>query len=69
MDMDPLALMLSLAFGLIGMAMFMYGKKMQRLACLAAGLGLMIAPYFIPGTLAMFIVGSLLTATPAVWKA
>lgn len=67
--MDPTSLILSFAFGLIGMAMFIYGKKMQRLACLAAGVGLMVCPYLIPGTLAILIVGSLLTATPMVWKA
>ena len=67
--MDPTSLMLSFVFGLIGMAMFMYGKKMQRIACLAAGLLLMAVPYVIPGHLALFIVGSALTATPAVWKA
>lgn len=67
--MDPLFLMIALVFGLIGMAMFIYGKKMQRLACLAAGLALMVCPYLIPGTLAMFIVCTALTATPMVWKA
>lgn len=67
--MDPTTLILSFIFGLIGLAMFIYGKKTQRLACLAAGLALMVAPYFIPGTLAMLIVGTALTATPAVWKA
>ena len=67
--MDPLFLILSLLFGLIGMAMFMYGKKMQRLACLAAGLALMVCPYLIPGTLAMLLVCTALTAMPWVWKA
>lgn len=67
--MDPMFLMISLVFGLVGMGMFMYGKKVQRLACLAAGMALMVCPYFIPGTLAMFLVCSLLTATPVVWKA
>jgi len=67
--MDMAWLMLTLLFSLIGTAMFMYGKKQQRIACLASGLALMIAPYFIASHLVMLIVGSALTATPAVWKA
>lgn len=67
--MDPTSLMLSLVFGLIGMAMFIYGKKQHRLACLTAGLSLMAAPYLVPGALAMLLVGSALTVTPMVWKA
>ena len=69
MNLDPTTLALSLIFGLIGMAMFMYGKKVQRISCIAAGLALMTVPYLIPGHLVLFLVCSALTATPMVWKA
>jgi hypothetical protein len=44
---SPTALMLNLFFGVIGMAYFIYGKKQSHLVALAAGLALMVVPYFI----------------------
>ena len=53
MDLDPNYLMLSLLFGAVGMGLFMYGKKAQKIAHLVAGLALMTCPYFITNLIAM----------------
>ena len=62
--MDYGLLTASFAFGLIGMGMFMYGKKAGRPLPLAAGAGLMVIPYFITHLLVMIIVCGALTALP-----
>jgi hypothetical protein len=62
--MDSSLLMASLVFGMIGMGMFMYGKKAGRPVPLAAGMGLMVLPYFITHLLIMVLVCSALTAVP-----
>src|SRR5437762_2566487 len=51
--MDDNHLMVSLLFGTIGLAMFVYGKKAGRMVALGAGVGLMVVPYFISNVLAM----------------
>ena len=56
--------MLSLLFGAIGMALFLYGKKAQRMPHLAAGLSLMICPYFIPNPIAMTSICVVLCVVP-----
>ena len=62
--MDASLLMVSLVFGMIGMGMFMYGKKAGRPIPLAAGAGLMVVPYFITHLVVMLIVCSAITAVP-----
>ena len=62
--MDSNSLMASLVFGMIGMGMFMYGKKAGRPIPLAAGAGLMVIPYFITHLVVMIIVCGALTAVP-----
>ena len=62
--MDSNSLMASLVFGMIGMGMFMYGKKAGRPIPLAAGAGLMVIPYFITHLVIMIIVCGALTAVP-----
>jgi hypothetical protein len=64
--MDSTALLLSFLFGMIGMGMFAYGRKAQRLVPLAAGVALMALPYFIPNLIAMLLVCCALTAVPFV---
>ena len=46
MNLDPTWLFLSLIPGGIGFVLFVYGKKQERWPHLAAGLALMIYPYF-----------------------
>jgi hypothetical protein len=62
--MDHTLLMASFVFGLIGMGMFMYGKKAGRPIPLAAGAGLMVVPYFLSSLAVMLIVCCALTAVP-----
>lgn len=47
MDLDPGALMASLLVGLIGSAVFIYGKKQSRLPHMLAGAILCIFPFFV----------------------
>ena len=51
-----------LIFGSIGFVAFMYGKGESRLKLMIIGAALMAYPYFVPNTLAVFIIGGLLTA-------
>ena len=60
--MDPGYLMASLVFGMIGMGMFMYGKKAGRMIPLGVGVALMIVPYFFSNVLAMSAACSALMA-------
>ena len=62
--MDTNTLLLSILFGSLGMGFFLYGKKQQRFIPLVAGLALMVCPYFIPNTIALAVVGVILTASP-----
>jgi hypothetical protein len=62
--MDTNNLMLSFLFGIIGMGMFMYGKKQGRLVPLAAGALLMGIPYLITNVMLLLLVCSGLTVSP-----
>jgi hypothetical protein len=62
--MDGNVLMASLLFGVVGMGMFMYGKKAGRMIPLFSGVGLMVIPYVIPNLLILIIVCCGLTAMP-----
>jgi hypothetical protein len=66
MDIDPTYLMLSLLFGALGMGLFLYGKKSQRLPHLMAGVALMTCPYFITNVIAMMSVCIVLAIVPFV---
>jgi hypothetical protein len=59
MDFDnPSALISSIFIGLIGMGLFMYGKKQADVKCLAVGVIMCIFPYFITDVLAMWLVAA-----------
>ena len=62
--MDSSSLVASFVFGMVGMGMFMYGRKAGRLVPLASGAGLMVLPYFITHLVIMLLVCSALTAVP-----
>lgn len=62
MDIGPL--LVSFVFGLVGMAYFVYGRKVGRIIPLAAGMGLMAIPMFIPSVLISTGVCAILAATP-----
>ena len=59
---DPTLLFLSLIPSGVGFVLFVYGKKQQRWPQLAAGLGLMIYPYFTSSILTLAGVGAALGA-------
>lgn len=54
---DPTWLYLSLVVGVVGLALFGYGKKQGRLPQMAAGLALMVYPYFVATTRSLLVVG------------
>ena len=55
-------LMGGILFGTIGMVAFGYGKKQCHFKAMGIGVALMVYPYFIPNTIAMYLVGIALTA-------
>jgi hypothetical protein len=59
-NFDPTLLVLSLVPSGIGFVLFVYGKKQERWMHLAAGLALMIYPYFANTVLQMLIGGALI---------
>ena len=58
MSFDTASLLSSLFISSIGFVLLSYGRKMSRPPQLTAGLLLMIYPYFVPGVLAMWLVGA-----------
>lgn len=64
MDFDVLNLFLIVWFSAAGMGYFAYGKRQHNGIALAAGLLLMVYPYFTSGTVLLIAVGLLLMAAP-----
>ena len=60
MNLDPTWLFLSLIPSGIGLVLFIYGKKRQRWPQLAAGLGLMLYPYFAMTVTGLVVGGALI---------
>jgi hypothetical protein len=59
--------MISLLVSGVGLVLFVYGRKEQRLPQLIGGVALMVYPYAVESTVALVIVGAVVTA--AVWVA
>jgi hypothetical protein len=57
---DPTMLILSLVPSGIGFVLFVYGKKQERWMHLAAGLALMVYPYFTNTVTQMLVGGALI---------
>ena len=51
----------SVIFGSIGFAAFIYGKKQSNFKALVIGIILMVFPYFVPNTVAVYVIGTVLT--------
>ena len=64
---DPAWIFLSLVVGGIGFVLFVYGRKQQRWPQLAAGLTLLIYPYFTSSVTSLLGVGLFVCA--ALWLA
>lgn len=52
LDLSTLQIATALTIGLLGTALFIYGKKAQRPAILVAGLALCVLPMLVSGVLA-----------------
>lgn len=62
------SLLWGVVFGAVGLAYFVYGKKQQRFVPLLCGIGLMAFPYFVSNTVALLLVGALLSAIPYLFR-
>ncbi len=58
MDLSVGFLFSSLLISLVGLAVFLYGKKMENYVCLGIGLGLMVYPIFVPSVLVMWVIAA-----------
>lgn len=67
MMLDPAFLLLSLVVSGIGFVLFVYGRKQERVPQLAAGVALMVSPYFAPTT--TWLVGISLLLGFGLWGA
>ncbi len=65
---SPDALLVSLVFSVIGMGVFMYGKKQALMKPMAIGVALMVFPYFIPRVWLQWVVGVGLCAALYVFR-
>ena len=50
--------------GVIGLSYFIYGKRQERIAFLAAGVGLCVYPYLVSGLALQILIGLGLAAVP-----
>jgi hypothetical protein len=67
-DFDAAKIIACLIFGGIGFVAFMYGKKTQSWRPLATGILLLVYPYFFSSTIAVYLVGIILTAVLYFWR-
>ncbi len=59
MDMSNPGLMVSAGLiSMIGLGVFMYGKRMEDIKSLGIGLGMMIFPMFVPSILIMWVIAA-----------
>ena len=58
----------SLAFGVIGMGAFMYGKKIAGWRAMSIGVALMVYPYFVDPTWLLVSIGVALTVALFVFR-
>ncbi len=65
MDLDANAVFASLMIGVVGMGVFVYGKKQGRFPHMIAGVVLMAYPYFVSNVLLM--AGIAMTLLVALW--
>ncbi len=59
MDMSNPGLMVSAGLiSMIGLGVFMYGKRMEDIKSLGIGLGMMIFPIFVPSVIVMWVIAA-----------
>ena len=59
--MNTTTILASVFFGSIGFGAFIYGKKQSNFKALVIGVILMVYPYFVANTIALFATGTILT--------
>ena len=64
----PAALFASMLFGIIGLAVFMHGKKQLLWRPMAIGLALMVYPYFVSQLWLLYLIGAALCAAVYLWQ-
>ena len=55
-------------FGVIGFAVFLYGKKSKSFRHIIIGVALMAYPYFVSGTFFLYLVGIAFIAALYFWR-
>jgi hypothetical protein len=68
MSFDINQIIAGFIFGGIGFIAFVYGKRWTLWKPLALGLALMIYPYFVSDTLALYAIGTALTLALYFWR-
>ena len=68
MDFSLAKIAAYIIFGAIGFVAFMYGKKNSSWRPMTLGVVLMAYPYVVSGTLALYVVGIILTALLYFWR-
>jgi hypothetical protein len=66
--MDKSILLIGLITGSVGTGYLIYGSKQRKLVPLMAGLGLILVPYIIDGSILLSIACLILAALPFVFK-
>ncbi|MDD5730203.1 MAG: hypothetical protein PHN57_03635 [Candidatus Omnitrophica bacterium] len=67
-DFDPVKIVAYVIFGGIGFVAFAYGKKTSNWRPLVIGIVLMAYPYFFSQTLAVYLIGIVLTSALYFWR-
>jgi hypothetical protein len=65
---DPASLFASMLFGIIGLAVFVYGKKQLLWRPMMIGVSLMTYPYFVSQLWLLYLVGAGLCAAVVLWR-
>lgn len=67
-DFDLFKMAACAIFGAIGFVAFVYGKRQTRWRPMAIGAILMAYPYFVSGTLLIYLFGIIFTAALYFWR-
>ena len=59
MDMsNPWSLLTGVILGVVGTALFVYGKKQERFPPMIAGVALCVIPYFVASVVALWLIAA-----------